>query len=56
MIGSAFKDPITKLIAMAFLIPITAFLMFYLFIAAISSSMGGGGCFGVCGLSGWGGP
>ena len=31
MIGSAFKDPITKLIAMAFLIPITGFLMFYLF-------------------------
>ena len=57
MIGSAFKDPITKLIVMAFLIPITGFLMFYLFIAAISSTMdGGGGCFGVCGLSGWGGP
>ena len=31
------------------------FILFGLFLHVIFSS-GGGGCFGVCGLSGWGGP
>ena len=56
LVGAAIKEPITRLLVMAFLIPITAFLMFHIFLAMIFADLGSGGCFGVCGLSGWGGP
>ena len=56
MVGAAIKEPLTRLLVMAFLIPITAFLMFHLFLAMLFADLGSGGCFGVCGLSGWGGP
>lgn len=56
MIASAIKEPLTKIIVMSFLIPITIFLMISLFFTALFASAGGGGCYGVCGLSGWGGP
>ena len=56
MVGAAIKEPITRLLVMAFLIPITAFLMFHIFLAMLFADLGSGGCFGVCGLSGWGGP
>ena len=56
LVGAAIKEPITRLLVMAFLIPITAFLMFHIFLAMLFADLGSGGCFGVCGLSGWGGP
>ena len=56
LVGAAIKEPLTRLLVMTFLIPITAFLMFHLFLAMLFADLGSGGCFGVCGLSGWGGP
>ena len=56
LVGAAIKEPITRLLVMAFLIPITAFLMFHIFLAMLFADLGSGGCYGVCGLSGWGGP
>ena len=56
LVGAAIKEPITRLLVMTFLIPITVFLMFHLFLAMLFADLGSGGCYGVCGLSGWGGP
>ena len=56
LVGAAIKEPITRLLVMTFLIPITVFLMFHLFLAMLFADLGSGGCFGVCGLTGWGGP
>ena len=53
---AAIKEPLTRLLVMTFLIPITVFLMFHIFLAMLFADLGSGGCYGVCGLSGWGGP
>jgi len=55
-VGSAIKEPLTRLFVMTFLIPITVYLMFHIFLAMLFADLGSGGCYGVCGLSGWGGP
>ena len=55
-VGAAIKEPLTRLLVMTFLIPITVFLMFHIFLAMLFADLGSGGCYGVCGLSGWGGP
>ena len=55
-VGSAIKEPLTRLFVMTFLIPITVYLMFHIFLVMLFADLGSGGCYGVCGLSGWGGP
>ena len=55
-IGAAIKEPLTRLLVMTFLVPITVYLMFHIFLAMLFADLGSGGCYGVCGLSGWGGP
>ena len=55
-LGLAIKDPIYRVLVMLFLVPVTVFLMFYIFLSMLDGLLGTGGCFGVCGLSGWGGP
>ncbi len=54
-LGSAIKDPILRALVMMIIIPVTIFLSFYIFMAWLFASYSGG-CYGVCGLSGWGGP
>ena len=56
IIGTAIKEPMTRLLVMIFLIPITVYLTFVFFLAMLFADLGSGGCYGVCGLSGWGGP
>ena len=55
IIGYAIKNPIARVLAGLILIPITVTLILTIIMESLLVS-GGGGCFGVCGLSGWGGP
>jgi len=55
MITSAAKEPITKFLVLLFLAPVAFLLAISIFVATLFMSSGGG-CYGVCGLSGWGGP
>ena len=55
MIMSAAKEPISKFFVLLFLAPVVFLLALYMFVAMVFMSSGGG-CYGVCGLSGWGGP
>ena len=55
-VGAAIKEPLTRLFVMTFLVPITVYLMFHIFLVMLFADLGSGGCYGVCGLSGWGGP
>tara|TARA_B000000609_G_scaffold116611_1_gene90846 strand:- start:1050 stop:1820 length:771 start_codon:yes stop_codon:yes gene_type:complete len=52
---SAAKDPIAKFFVVLFLAPVAIILALGILVATIFMSSGGG-CYGVCGLSGWGGP
>ena len=55
MIMSAAKEPISKFFVLLFIAPVAFLLALYIFVAMVFMSSGGG-CYGVCGLSGWGGP
>ena len=55
MITSAAKEPVTKFFVLLFLAPVVFILALHIFVATLFMSSGGG-CYGVCGLSGWGGP
>ena len=55
MIMSAAKEPGAKFLVLLFLAPVVFILALHIFVATLFMSSGGG-CYGVCGLSGWGGP
>ena len=56
IVGCAIKNPIGRVLAGLITVPITVYLLFNIIIESMFSGLGG--CFGVCGLSGWsgGGP